>query len=139
MSVYLTLGRLRADARQLAPLPSSRNRASGVSSTRQTFFYLRYCTLTRNVTTPPLRLGHFVSELCVETFGGLGSTLVELIKEAAAMRGNKLTHGEYEAEATWSTRKFTPFVMQRISVAIQIAAASEIRQALGMSLALSAA
>jgi hypothetical protein len=34
----------------------------------------------------------------------------ELIKEAAAMRGNKLTHGEYEAEATWSTRKFTPFV-----------------------------
>ena len=85
------------------------------------------------------RLGHTVSELCVETFGGLGSTLVELIKEAAAMRGNKLTHGEYEAEATWSTRKFTPFVMQRISVAIQIAAASEIRQALGMSLALSAA
>ena len=80
-----------------------------------------------------------LSELCVETFGGLGSTLVELIKEAAAMRGNKLTHGEYEAEATWSTRKFTPFVMQRISVAIQIAAASEIRQALGMSLALSAA
>ena len=75
----------------------------------------------------------------VETFGGLGSTLVELIKEAAAMRGNKLTHGEYEAEATWSTRKFTPFVMQRISVAIQIAAASEIRQALGMSLALWAA
>jgi len=39
-----------------------------------------------------------------------------------------------EAEATWSTRKFTvftPFVMQRISVAIQITAASEIRQALG--------
>ena len=69
------------------------------------------------------------------TTAGLGSTLVELIKEAAAMRGNKLTHGEYEAEATWSTRKFTPFVMQRISVAIQIAAASEIRQALGMSLA----
>ena len=58
--------------------------------------------------------------LCVETFGGLGSTLVELIKEASAMRGNKLTHGEYEAEATWSTRKFTPFVMQRISVAIQM-------------------
>jgi hypothetical protein len=55
------------------------------------------------------------------------------------MRGNKLTHGEYEAEATWSTREFTPFVMQRISVAIQIAAASEIQQALGMSLALSAA
>ena len=85
------------------------------------------------------RLGHFVSELCCETLGGLGSKLVELIKEAAMMRGIKLTHGEYEAEVTWLTRKFTPFVMQRISVAIQIAAASEIRQALGMSLALSAA
>ena len=44
-------------------------------------------------------------------------------------------HGEYEAEATWSTRKFTPLVMQHISVAMQIAAVSEIRQALGMSLA----
>ena len=30
-----------------------------------------------------------------------------------------------------STRKYIPFVMQRISVAVQIAAASEIRQALG--------
>ena len=50
------------------------------------------------------RLGHFVSELCVETFGGLGSTLVDLVKEAAAMRGNKLTHGEYEAEAAFTVR-----------------------------------
>ena len=68
-----------------------------------------------------------------------GEELVELIKEAAAVRGNKLTHGEFEAEATWSTRKFTPFVMQRISVATQIAAASEIRQALGMGMAAAAA
>ena len=45
------------------------------------------------------------------------------------------SHAEYEAEATWSTRSFTPFVMQRISVATQLAAASEIRQALGMGLA----
>ena len=84
-------------------------------------------------------LGYFVHELCVETFGGMGKELVELIKEAAAVRGNKLTHGEFEAEATWSTRKFTPFVMQRISVATQIAAASEIRQALGMGMAAAAA
>ena len=47
------------------------------------------------------------------------------------MRANKLTHGEYETEATWSTRKYMPFVMQRISVAVQIAAASEIRLAMG--------
>jgi hypothetical protein len=38
---------------------------------------------------------------------------------------------EFEREATWATRKFVPFVMQRISVAVQIAAATEIRQALG--------
>ena len=80
-------------------------------------------------------LGYFVQELVVETFGGLGTALVELIKQAAAMRGNKLTHGEYAEEATWSTRKYVPFVMQRISVAVQTAAASEIRQSLGMSLA----
>ena len=86
------------------------------------------------------RLGYFVHELCVETFGGMGGKeLVELIKEAAAVRGNKLTHGEFEAEATWSTRKFMPFVMQRISVATQIAAASEIRQALGMGMAAASA
>ena len=36
------------------------------------------------------------------------------------MRANKLTHGEYETEATWSTRKYVPFVMQRVSVAVQI-------------------
>ena len=43
----------------------------------------------------------------------------------------RLTHAEFEREATWATRKFVPFVMQRISVAVQIAAATEIRQALG--------
>ena len=85
------------------------------------------------------RLGYFVGELVVESFGGMGEALVELIKGAAEARGNKLTHGEFEAEATWSTRKFTPFVMQRISVATQIAAASEIRQALGMGMAAAAA
>ena len=51
------------------------------------------------------------------------------------MRGNKLTHGEYETEATWSTRKYMPFVMQRISIAVRLAAALEIRQALGVGLA----
>ena len=77
--------------------------------------------------------------------GGEGQRHLETLSsvsrklEAAATRGNKLTHGEFEAEATWSTRKFVPFVMQRISVATQIAAASEIRQALGMGMAAAAA
>ena len=67
------------------------------------------------------------------------SAAVALIKGMAESRGNKLTHAEYEAEATWSTRKYMPFVMQRISVATQLAAASEIRQALGVGLAAAAA
>ena len=66
------------------------------------------------------RLGHTVGEL------------LELLKGAAEARANKLTHGEYETEATWSTRKYMPFVMQRISVAVQLAAASEIRLAMGV-------
>ena len=71
------------------------------------------------------------------------AALIELIKGAAESRSMSnqptscmLTHGvEYAEEATWSTRNYTPFVMQRISVAAQTAAASEIRQALGLSLA----
>lgn len=61
----------------------------------------------------------------------LGASTDGLIRKAAEQRANRLTHAEFEREATWATRKFVPFVMQRISVAVQIAAATEIRQALG--------
>ena len=70
--------------------------------------------------------------MLIETTDGVGPALLELLKGAAEARANKLTHGEYETEATWSTRKYVPFVMQRISVAVQIAAASEIRLAMGV-------
>ena len=80
-------------------------------------------------------MGYTVGELLVETMGGVGPALVELLKEAAEKRMNRLTHGEYEEEATWSTRSYTPFVMQRISVAVQTAVATEIRQAMGVGLA----
>ena len=69
------------------------------------------------------------------TTGSIGPALLELLKGAAEARANKqcnVTHGEYETEATWSTRKYMPFVMQRISVAVQLAAASEIRLAMGV-------
>ena len=45
----------------------------------------------------------------------------------------------FERLVTISSNESFCFVMQRISIAIQIAAASEIRQALGMSPALSSA
>ena len=85
------------------------------------------------------RLGHVVGELLVETMGGIGPALLEVLQGAAESRANKLTHGEYEMEAAWSTRRYMPFVMQRISVAVQIAAATEIRQAMGVGLGPSAA
>ena len=66
------------------------------------------------------RLGHTVGEMLVETTGSIGPALLEVLKGAAEARANKLTHGEYETEATWSTRKYMPFVTQRISVAVQI-------------------
>ena len=75
----------------------------------------------------------------LEARGVLGPALLEVLQGAAESRANKLTHGEFEMEATWSTRKYMPFVMQRISVAVQIAAATEIRQAMGVGLGPSAA
>ena len=41
---------------------------------------------------------------------------------------------EYD-EATWATRTFMPFVCQRISVAIQLAMAQQIAEAMRMSVA----
>ena len=59
--------------------------------------------------------------------GVWGESTDGLIRKAAEQRANKLTHAEFEREATWATRKFVPFVMQRIVAATQ----SQIRQALG--------
>ena len=70
--------------------------------------------------------------LLVETFGGLGDELVELLKMATDARGDKLFASEYD-ETTWSARTWRTFVEQRISVAVQRATAKEIARALGMA------
>ena len=44
-------------------------------------------------------------ELLVETFGGLGDGLMELLEEAAGARGDKLSAAEYD-ETTWSARRW---------------------------------
>ena len=41
-------------------------------------------------------LGHVVGELLVETMGGIGPALLEVLQGAAEARANKLTHGEFE-------------------------------------------
>ena len=61
------------------------------------------------------RLGITVTLLLVEAFGGLGADLVQLLERASAIREERLEAAEYD-EATWSTRKFIPFVTRRISV-----------------------
>ena len=78
--------------------------------------------------------GVTVRELLVETFGGLGHRLVELLQRGAEYRENKLTATEYD-ETTWSARTWMTFVMQRLSVAIQRSATFEISRALGFSMA----
>ena len=77
------------------------------------------------------RLGITVTLLLVEAFGGLGADLVQLLERASAIREERLEAAEYD-EATWSTRKFIPFVTQRISVALQRGVANEILESLNM-------
>ena len=80
-------------------------------------------------------LGVEVVELLVETFGGIGDGLLELLREAAAFKNNKLSAAEYDGETTWSARTWMTFAMQRISVAIHKAVAKELSDALGFSAA----
>ena len=72
--------------------------------------------------------------LLVETFGGFGAGLVDVLHAADAWRQGKLTSSEYD-ETTWSARKSLPFAMQRISVAAHLAMAQEVAEALGLSVA----
>ena len=68
----------------------------------------------------------------VESFGGVGPELYKFLVGAAMTRQNKLTKGEYD-ETTWAARTWLSFVGQRLSVAVQLAMAGEIAQALGLA------
>ena len=68
----------------------------------------------------------------VETFGGFGPELLELLRGAAEFKMNKLSAAEYY-ETTWSARTWLTFAMQRISVAVHKAVAKELSDALGFS------
>ena len=81
-----------------------------------------------------LAAGVKVVPLLVESFGGLGPGLMDTLRAAAAWRQRRLESAEYD-EATWSTRTYLPFVCQRISVAIQLAMAQQIAEAMRMSVA----
>ena len=57
-----------------------------------------------------------------------------MLKAAAEWRHDRLNPWEYD-ETTWAARKYTPFVTQKLSVAVQRAMAQEIAEALGLSVA----
>ena len=78
--------------------------------------------------------GVTVVPLLVETFGGCAPPLMSALQRAADWRQNKLTSSEYD-ETTWSARTWLSFVSQRLSVATQLAAAQEVAEALGLSVA----
>ena len=67
-----------------------------------------------------------------ETFGGFGGGVVELLREAAVARGNKLQGSEYDA-TTWSARTWTSFVAQRVSCALMRQVAWEMATAMELT------
>ena len=59
---------------------------------------------------------------------------MELLKQLAEERQNRLSTGEYD-QTTWSARTWMSFTVQKLSVALHRAAAMEIGLALGLSVA----
>ena len=56
----------------------------------------------------------------------------ELLEELKEERGNKLQKSEYDL-TTWSARTWLTFTRQKLSVAVHLAAAYEVGQALGLA------
>ena len=86
---------------------------------------------------PPSRLevhGCHVTLMLVGVLGGFGPELVELVKMLTEERNNRMNRSEYD-QTTWAARSWRSFNVQKISVAVQRAAALEIAYALGLSTA----
>ena len=72
----------------------------------------------------PLAAGHSVQPLIMEVLGGFHPDMVRYIDGLARAHGARL--GADELTAPWSARSFRALHVQRISVALQLAAAEEI-------------
>ena len=66
-----------------------------------------------------------VTLMLVGVLGGLGQELGGLIKRLTEERANRMTRSEYD-QTTWAARSWRSFNVQKISVAVQRAAALEI-------------
>ena len=71
-----------------------------------------------------LRGGHKVHPIVLEVFGGFHPDAVRLVDKLAREHGARL--GVDELSAPWNARSFRSLHLQRISVALQLAAAEEI-------------
>ena len=78
----------------------------------------------RGVYDDALRGGHRVCPLVLETFGGFHPDAARLVETLARKHGARL--GADELSAPWNARSFRTLHLQRISVALQLAAAEEI-------------
>ena len=79
-------------------------------------------------------LGVDVRCLLIETFGGLSPAVCEVLRQIAEQRQNRLRSDEYDY-ATWSTRSWRAFAVQKLAVATQRSAAMEIARAMGLTTA----
>ena len=70
--------------------------------------------------------------LLFETFGGAGEGVVHLLSLLANEVSNRLSHAQYD-QTSWSARNWRTYQTQRLSVALQLAAAGEIARELGLA------
>ena len=73
-----------------------------------------------------------VRTLLFSTFGGFSPEVIELLKQAAEERGERLRGDEYD-DTTWSARSWTVYASQRISCALMRAVAFELSHALALT------
>ena len=81
-----------------------------------------------------IEAGCTVVPLLFETFGGFSPEVAGLLKSLGEARQNRLNTGEFDL-SSWSSRTWMSYATQRLSVAVHMAAAGEIIQALGLAAA----
>ena len=72
----------------------------------------------------PLQLGHTVQPIVLEVFGAIHPEAIKVLEGLCRKHGARL--GGDELSAPWSARSFRAIHVQRLSVALQLAAAEEI-------------
>ena len=75
-----------------------------------------------------------VQPLLFEVWGGFSPGVTDLLQRAVGEHGDKLRGHEYD-EATWATRRWRCFAVQKVSCALTRAVAYEVARALVLTTA----